>query len=172
MGKKSNELVQFIIGLVMLVSGGYAFLSSVHVSSGFTRLRFGGVHIGSGLVVIPFIIGIIMLFAMPRKFISKLVTGLGLLVIIISVIMSTDLYLTHLPLFAYLLMFIGIFGGVTLILKILLANPDRFEDEEEETRPIRSRKRRQRDYEPISTEAEQVSDVDEEMEALKKKYLK
>ena len=55
--KKRNPLIQFIIGLVMLTAGGYWFMSSVTVTTGFYGLRLGNMQISGGLVVVPFIAG-------------------------------------------------------------------------------------------------------------------
>ena len=48
MKKKRNPLAEFLIGLAMLAAGGYWFLNSVSVSTGFYTLRLGG----AGLVII------------------------------------------------------------------------------------------------------------------------
>ena len=59
MKQKGNPLAQFLIGLAMLVSGGYWFLSSVAVHTAFYSLRLGGMRLNGGLVVVPFIVGVI-----------------------------------------------------------------------------------------------------------------
>lgn len=51
MKQKGNPLAQFLIGLAMLVSGGYWFLSSVAVHTAFYSLRLGGMRLNGGLVV-------------------------------------------------------------------------------------------------------------------------
>ena len=59
MKKKRNPLAEFLIGLAMLAAGGYWFLNSVSVSTGFYTLRLGGFYMNGGLVVVPFIAGVI-----------------------------------------------------------------------------------------------------------------
>ena len=59
MKKKGNPLAEFLIGLAMLAAGGYWFLNSVSVSTGFYTLRLGGFYMNGGLVVVPFIAGVI-----------------------------------------------------------------------------------------------------------------
>ncbi len=173
MGRKNNDLVMFLIGIAMLVAGGYAFLQNVTVTSGLMSIRWGNFNAGSGLIVIPFIVGIMMLFAMPHKFVSKLVTGLGLLVIVVSVIMGTHFYFNPIPSYAYLLMLVGMFGGLALVLKVLLSDPDRFEEGYE--KPARRSRRKDTSYNSSANStpaAPTATDVDKELEDLKKKYGK
>lgn len=173
MGRKNNDLVMFLIGIAMLVAGGYAFLQNVTVTSGLMSIRWGGFNAGSGLIIIPFIVGIMMLFAMPHKFVSKLVTGLGLLIIVVSVIMGTHFYFRPIPSYAYLLMLVGMFGGLALVLKVLLSDPDRFEEDYEKL--TRRSRKKDNSYNSSSSTApanSATSDVDKELEDLKKKYGK
>lgn len=172
-GRKNNELVQFLIGLVMLVIGGYTFLAKINVHTSWGMLRVAGINVASGLVVVPFIVGIIMLFAMPKKFISKLVAGLGFLIIIFYVIMNLRFDFYGANAFDYLLMLIGMFGGATLVLKVLLSDPDRLkEDDDYEERGVRKNSKNNKNYSGENTSSSTVSSVDAELEAMKKRYDK
>ena len=95
MKKRRNPLGQFVIGMIMLASGLYWFLSNVTVSTYF-GLRFMGIRFGGGLIVIPFIASIIS----NMQFIFR----------------STSLYV-------YLLMLILIFGGGALVGQVLFQWP-------------------------------------------------
>ena len=128
--KKRNPFLQFIIGLLMLVAGGYWFMSSVTVTTGFYGLRLGNFHVTGGLVVVPFIAGIIWLFLNTDSIGAKILTGAGLVIILASVIMSTTFVFHSRSLYEYLIMLILIFGGAALSLQVLLAKPkdDRNDD--------------------------------------------
>lgn len=128
--KKRNPFLQFIIGLLMLVAGGYWFMSSVTVTTGFYGLRLGNFHVTGGLVVVPFIAGIIWLFLNTDSIGAKILTGVGLVIILASVIMSTTFVFHSRSLYEYLIMLILIFGGAALSLQVLLAKPkdDRNDD--------------------------------------------
>lgn len=121
--KKRNPLMQFIIGLVMLVAGGYWFMSSVTVTTGFYGLRLGNFNVTGGLVVVPFIAGIIWLFLNTDSIGAKILTGLGLVIILASVIMSTHFVFQSRSLYEYLIMLILIFGGGALAMQVLFAKP-------------------------------------------------
>ncbi|WP_310602644.1 hypothetical protein [Anaerosporobacter sp.] len=123
--KQRNELAEFVVGLAMLVIGLYLFTSRVSVSSSFFSygISYGSVHLPTGAVFIPFIVGIIMLFAKPESFLSKLVAALGLLLIIVSIIMSVHIRLQTITLYEWLLYLITIFGGLALVCRVLFAKP-------------------------------------------------
>ena len=118
--KESNPLLEFLIGIAMLSVGGYWLFSAVTVSTNFFNgFSIGRVNMNGGLVVVPFIVGIIMLFFNFESFAAKLVIGVGLLIIIASIIYSTRFYMETMKLYDYLIILIGIFGGAALILKVL-----------------------------------------------------
>ena len=121
--KKRIPLIQFIIGLVMLTAGGYWFMSSVTVTTGFYGLRLGNMQISGGLVVVPFIAGIIWLFLNIGSIGAKILTCLGLVIILASVIMSTQFVFRSRTLYEYLIILVLIFGGAALSLQVLLAKP-------------------------------------------------
>ena len=122
--KKKNPLLRFLVGLAMLIAGGYWFLSSVTVTTGFLGgFSVGAFRLSGGLVVVPFIAGIIWLFVNSDSFGAKLLTGAGLLIIIASVIMSTRFVFQNRNLYEYLLMLVLIFGGAALDLQVLFSTP-------------------------------------------------
>ena len=129
--KQRNELVEFIVGLAMLVIGLYLFTGRVSVSSSFfsSGIYYGTVRIPTGAVFVPFIVGIIMVFAKPESFLSKLVAGLGVLIILVSIIMSVNIRLETISLYEWLLYIVAIFGGLGLVCRILFTKPKNDEKE-------------------------------------------
>ena len=105
----------------MLVVGLYLFTNKASVRTSFFagNLSLFGLNVNSGLVIIPFIIGVVWLFVKPGSFGAKLVTGLGFLLIIVSVIASTTIRLQRLTLFEWILYLVLIFGGVGLLARAL-----------------------------------------------------
>ena len=129
MKKARNELAEFVVGLAMLVVGLYLFMQKVTVSTGFCQGSFnlGGIHVNTGLIVVPFIIGIIMIFIKPESFLSKLVACLGFLLIIVSIISSTTMRLSSITLYEWLLYLVFIFGGLALVCRVLFKSPNKKE---------------------------------------------
>lgn len=136
MKNKGNELLQFIGGLAMLIAGLFILSQKVVVSSGFfgAGLWFGSFHMSNGLVMVPFIIGIVWMFASGGSFASKVFTGGSVLLIIAAIIISTRIYLVHMPLYEWLLILVLIFGGAGMLARILFTMPEKKRKEKEEDR--------------------------------------
>lgn len=126
MGKtrEENPLLQFLAGIIMLGVGLYWFMSSVQVTTGFGSFMIGSFHVGTGLVIVPFLVGVVMLFYNFKSVLAKGITIVGIVIIIASIIMNTHFYFTSRNLYEYLLMLVFIFGGGTMTLKILLMEND------------------------------------------------
>lgn len=116
------EVLEFFIGLVMLVVGGYMFMQNVTVyTSNIFTFRIGG-HQFDGMIFVPLIASIIFLFFKYNIY-SKICVGLSLLLIVANVIMNLSFYWTPMSLFGTVVMFVLLFGGIGLVLKTLFANP-------------------------------------------------
>lgn len=123
MKKAGNELLQFLAGLAMLIAGLFVFSQKVMVTSGFFGygFRIGGIHMGNGLIMVPFIIGVVWMFVTEGNIASKLFTAASILVVILAVIMTTDIRLMHVTLYEWALILVLIFGGAGLVARILFA---------------------------------------------------
>ena len=123
MKKAKNELLQFLAGLAMLISGLFIFSQKVTVFSGFFGygLRMGGFYMSNGLVMIPFIIGVVWMFASEGSFASKVFTAAGVLIILLAIIMTTNIRLVSITLYEWVLILVLIFGGAGLLARILFA---------------------------------------------------
>ncbi|MCM1144771.1 MAG: hypothetical protein NC318_13205 [Blautia sp.] len=123
MKRAKNELLQFLGGLAMLVVGLFLFSQKVMVSSSFFGgvIWLGGFHMTNGMVIIPFIIGIVWLFASGGSFASKVFTGLGVLLLIATIILTTNISMVRVTLYEWIIMLVLIFGGAGLLARILLS---------------------------------------------------
>lgn len=157
MEKKGNELLQFLGGLAMLVVGLFILSQKVVVSSGFfgAGIWFGSFHMNNGLIMIPFIIGIVWMFASGGSFLSKVFTGLGVLLIIVSIIISTRIHLMYLSLYEWILILVLIFGGAGLLARVLFAMPKK------------SRPKKEEDRKAIEVQ-DKMLEIEEEIERIKK----
>lgn len=106
----------------MLIVGLFLFTNKATVQTSLFSgtLSLWGVSFSSGLVIIPFIMGIMWLFARPRSFGAKLLSGFGILIIIVSVIASTTIMLPRIALYEWILYLVLIFGGAGLLARALL----------------------------------------------------
>lgn len=119
---KNNDVLGFFIGLAMFVTGGFLFMNNVQVSSGyiFRTTLFGRNY--NGIVFIPLIASVIFLF-FKYNWVSKTCCILSLLLIIVNIIVNLNLRWLSTSLFATLIIFVLMFGGLGLVLRFLFSNP-------------------------------------------------
>ncbi|MBD5470222.1 MAG: hypothetical protein HDR19_03675 [Lachnospiraceae bacterium] len=124
MKKAKNELLQLLAGLLMLVAGLFILSQKVMVSSGFFGYGFmiGGIHLGNGLIMVPFIIGILWMFGSGGSLLSKLFTIASVVIIIVAIIMTTNLSMIRISLYEWVLILVLIFGGAGLVARLLLSD--------------------------------------------------
>ena len=124
MKKAKNELLQLLAGLLMLVAGLFIFSQKVMVSSGFFGYGFmiGGIHLGNGLIMVPFIIGILWMFGSGGSLLSKLFTIASVVIIIVAVIMTSTISLMRMTLYEWMLILVLIFGGAGLLARLLFSD--------------------------------------------------
>lgn len=96
-GGTSGGIGQFFLGLIMMCGGFYLLLNGVVVSSGFglgTRLfGIGGLGIRGGIILIPLIIGVAMIFYNARSTLGWLLAAGSLAALVFGVIASLSLSL-------------------------------------------------------------------------------
>lgn len=117
-----NDVVEFFVGLVMMVAGGYLFMQNVQVTTShiFSFSMFG--RRMDGLIFVPLIASIVFLFY-KYNFWSKLCCFLSLIIIIANVIMNLEIYWSATTLFGTIVIFVLLFGGMALVARVLFANP-------------------------------------------------
>lgn len=122
-GGTDGGIGRFFLGLVMMVGGGYLLLDNIQVSSGFGlgyRLwSFGGVGITGGMVLLPFIFGVGLIFYNSHNVIGWLLTGASLVMLIFGVISQTSFQFRYMSAFELLTILVLLFGGIGLFLSSL-----------------------------------------------------
>lgn len=158
MKRAGNELLQFLAGLAMLVAGLFIFSQKVMVSSSFLGIGFsiGGFRMGNGLIMVPFIIGIVWMFVTEGSVGSKLFTAASIFIVILAVIITTDIRLMHVTLYEWALILVLIFGGAGLVARILFAG-----------RRISGSEERRGDPRIEETDRK-VREIEEELERIKR----
>ncbi|MCR5541753.1 MAG: hypothetical protein K6F71_13175 [Ruminococcus sp.] len=121
-GSAGNETLQFFMGFLLLGGGLYWLLNSFTVSSGFGMGMYSlfGMQISGGVMLIPLLVGIGLIFFLDgkKRFIGYCVSALGLLAIVISLLTSLQFRAKHgYTLYVYVIMFGMIFAGAALLLK-------------------------------------------------------
>jgi len=121
--KTKNDLLMFFIGLILLGAGLFwlfqrTSVATVGIFSG--GLLFGNIMIPTGIVLIPLILGIILLFFLEdKRIIGWIVTVIGLIIVILSILMSVRISFERTSLFEFICMFGFIAAGTGLLLRTL-----------------------------------------------------
>jgi hypothetical protein len=134
---------QFFIGLILMCGGFYLLLNSVVVSSSFglgTRLfGVGGYGITGGIVLIPLVIGIAMIFYNARSAFGWLLAIGAFAALVFGVIASVNMSLRTMSAFELICILVLAFGGLGLFLRSLRgARRDDIEDDAAPARRLRS----------------------------------
>lgn len=122
-GGTSGGTGQFFLGLVLMCGGFYLLLNSVVVSSSFglgMRLfGVGGYGITGGIVLIPLVIGIAMIFFNARSALGWLLAICAFAALVFGVIASVNMSLRTMSAFELLCILALAFGGLGLFLRSL-----------------------------------------------------
>lgn len=113
----------FLLGLVMMCGGGYLLLRNiiVHPEFGFGSrvFGFGGFDVTSGMVLIPFIFGIGMIFYSAKNYIGWLLTLGSLIALVFGVIANLNIQMTAMSAFDLIVIIVLLVGGIGLFLRSL-----------------------------------------------------
>jgi hypothetical protein len=94
---------EFLFGLLVFCVGVYLLFQHITVQTGYWN--FGGGRNTFGLTLIPVLLGIGLLFFNGRSILGWLLTGGGLLFIVVGVIMNLDIYFQRTTLWGALIIF-------------------------------------------------------------------
>ena len=118
-GGTSGGTGRFIIGLIMLCGGIYLLLNAIqirHYGLGARLYGFGGYSITSGMIMIPFMFGIGMLFYNARNPLGWLVSGGSLVALIFGVISSIQFTFRAMSAFDLVVILVLAVGGLGILL--------------------------------------------------------
>lgn len=120
--KEINDLRNFFIGLLMFGAGLFMILQNARVSSSWGYGSF--YHIGSwgvpnGMIMLPLLIGIVMLFMMEKKLFGWIVSVLGVIFILLTIIMSVRLTWISTSAYTFIIMFGLVAAGGGLMMRVL-----------------------------------------------------
>ena len=122
-GGTSGGSGQFLLGLVMMCSGFYLLLNNVIVSASFglsSRLfGIGGFGVTGGIILIPLMIGVAMIFYNSRNYLGWLIAVVSFFAMVFGVISSVSLDLRTMSAFSLITILVLAFGGLGLFLRSL-----------------------------------------------------
>ncbi len=118
-----SRLFKFLIGLVMLGAGLFMVFNNVTVSSSWGTggyfFSFGSFNVTNGMIMLPILIGIGMLFFMKKRIYGWIVLSIGIVFVLLSVIMTTHIHWRSTSAYIFVIMFGLVAAGAGLVLKEL-----------------------------------------------------
>lgn len=117
--KKDTSIVDFIIGLILIAIGLYNIFKNTSIGVLWMSKLFG-LNLPSGVVTIPILIGIVLIFMKPRMALGWIIIAIGVVILLVQIIMSVKITFNTTSLWNYFLMFGGTFGGLGLLGRALL----------------------------------------------------
>jgi hypothetical protein len=114
---------RFFLGLVVMAGGGYLFLQNIQVSLGFGLgyqfFNAWGMGITSGMVLVPFIFGVGIIFYNSSNILGWLLTVASLAMLGFGVIAQTRFHLHNMSAFELMTILVLLVGGIGMFLSSL-----------------------------------------------------
>ncbi len=122
-GGTEGGVGRFFIGLVMIIAGGYLFLNAIKVTHNFHFgmgiFRVGGFSITSGMVMVPFIFGVGIIFYNSKNYLGWLLALGSLIMLSFGVIAAINFRFSHMSAFDLITILTLLVGGIGLFLSSL-----------------------------------------------------
>jgi hypothetical protein len=122
-GGTQGGIGMFVIGVVMMLGGFYLLLNAIMVSSsfgfGFPLFGWGGFSLTSGMLLIPMMFGVGMIFYNAKNWLGWLLAGGALVALIFGVISSLHFSFQSMTAFNLIIILVLSMGGTGLFLRSL-----------------------------------------------------
>ncbi|GAA0784925.1 MULTISPECIES: hypothetical protein [Pseudomonadati] len=124
-GGTSGGIGSFFIGLLMMCGGFYMLLKAIKVTSsfGFSHSLYSadGMNLTSGMIMIPFIFGVGLMFYNAKNILGWILTFGSLVGLIFGVISSINFRFIHMSAFDLIVILVLSVGGLGIFLRSLKA---------------------------------------------------
>jgi len=121
-GSKGGE-GSFMIGLIMIIAGGYLLLQAIVVRTQFglgsQMYSIGGFPLTTGMVLVPFIFGIGLIFYNARNWLGWILAGGSMIALVFGVLASINFQLVRMSAFELIVILVLFVGGIGLFLRSL-----------------------------------------------------
>ena len=129
-GGTSGGIGRYLMGLGMMCTGGYLFLNKIIVTTGAFSSGFGmgsrlygvgaaGFGVTGGMILIPFFIGIVMIFWNSKNILGWLISGLSLMALIFGIIVNIRMTIAPMTGFDMLVLIVLMAGGAGMFFSSL-----------------------------------------------------
>lgn len=118
MSKKDTSIIDFVLGCILTIIGLYKILKNTSV--GFWSGNFLGTNLSGGVVTIPIIIGIVLIFLKHQSKIGYILVAVGIVLLIVHIMLSVHIRFYSTSLLNYVIMIGATLAGVILLGRALL----------------------------------------------------
>ena len=113
------SMAEILVGLALFGAGFFMVTHNTVLYSGFTLANFIGFTPPFGVVLLPLLIGIGVLFYDDKSLIGWGLSAFGIMIIILGIIMGLRIVFSPVSLFEGILMFGMLFAGAGLLFRVL-----------------------------------------------------
>lgn len=117
--KKDTSIVDFIIGMILVAGGLFSIFKNTSIGVIWIS-HLWGTSLPSGIITIPILIGIAILFSKHSSKVGWGLVSIGIILLLFQIILSLKITFRTTSLFDYFLMFGGTFGGLGLLARAFL----------------------------------------------------
>jgi len=128
-GSAARSLIYFIVGMALIAVGLFMIFQNTKITTNFSLISIFGYTPPTGVIILPLLIGVAMLFFNSRSILGWIITIFGIVSIVLGLIMSLRMSFGTITLYEGLIMFGMPFAGAGLVLKSLAGNRSRRYDE-------------------------------------------
>ncbi len=119
-GGSEGGIGRFFLGLVMFIGGFYLLLNAIQVSNsfylGYGLFSMGGFLVTSGYLLIPFVLGVGLIFFNARNYLGWFLVVGSLVMLLFGVITSIHFQLRSMSAFELLTILVLVAGGLGLFI--------------------------------------------------------
>ena len=112
-----GNIFTFFCGIIVFCLGVYLVFQNTVVTTGFSLYRYIGFEPPQGLVFLPLLIGIIMIFFKDKSIVGWILIILGILIIRLGILSGLRIYFKTTSLFEAIMMFGLTAAGIGITLK-------------------------------------------------------
>lgn len=116
-GREKGNALTFFVGIIIFGLGTFLIFQNTTISSSFGLSRMIGFNPPFGLVLLPLIIGIIMLFFSEKSVFGWILVVFGVLIILLGILMGLEITFRRTTLFIAILMYGMTAAGIGVTLK-------------------------------------------------------
>ena len=116
-GREKGNILTFFVGIIIFGLGTFLIFQNTTISSSFGLSRMIGFEPPFGLVLLPLIIGIIVLFFNEKSFLGWLLVIFGVLIILLGILMCLQISFRRTTLFIAIIMYGITSAGIGITLK-------------------------------------------------------